>query len=93
MEFVSNCRKSANGLRGNARQEVIVKLKQFDEELLVTIRATADQILMQSLESEARASLEPFRSRMAAEAFENAVTIATNRLLANHFKIPSLSFD
>ena len=93
VEFVSNCRKSANGLRGNARQEVIVKLKQFDEELLVTIRATADQILMQRLESEARASLEPFRSRMAAEAFENAVTIATNRLLANHFKIPSLSFD
>ena len=93
VEFVSNCRKSANGLRGNARQEVIVKLKQYDEKLLVSIRASADEILMQRLESEARASLEPFRSRMAAEAFENAVTIATDRLLVSHFKIPSLSFD
>jgi len=93
VEFVRNCRKSANGLRGNARQEVIVKLKQYDEELLVSIRASADEILMQRLESEARASLEPFRSRMASEAFENAVTIATNRLLVNHFKISSLSFD
>ena len=93
VEFVRNCRKSANGLRGNARQEVIVKLKQYDEELLVSIRASADEILMQRLESEARASLEPFRSRMASEPFENAVTIATNRLLVNHFKISSVSFD
>lgn len=93
VDFVSTCRKSVNGLRGNARQEVIAKLKLYDEELLASLRASADDILMQRLEFEARGSLEPFRSRMASEVFENAVTIATDRLLVNHFKLPSLSFD
>ena len=93
VEFLSVCRKSVNGLRGNARQEAIVKLKLYDEELLASLRTSADEILMQRLESEARGSLEPFRSRMASEAFENAVTIATDRLLVNYFKLPPLSFD
>ncbi len=93
LEFLRVCRKSVKDLRGNARQEVIVRLKLYDEELLASIRASADQTLIQRLGSEARASLEPFRSRMASEPYENAVTIATDRLLVNHFRLPSLSLD
>jgi len=93
VEFLSVCRQSGKGLRGNAREEVITKLKLYDEELLASIRAYADDMLTQRLEAEARASLEPFRSRMASEAFQNAVTIATDRLLVSHFRLPSLSFD
>ena len=87
------CRQSSKVLRGSAREEVIEKLKLYDEELLASIRVVADNILTQRLEAEARASLEPFRSRMANEAFQSAVTIATDRLLVNHFRLPSLSFD
>ena len=93
VEFVSVCRQSSKVLRGSAREEVIEKLKLYDEELLASIRVVADNILTQRLEAEARASLEPFRSRMANEAFQSAVTIATDRLLVNHFRLPSLSFD
>jgi len=72
---------------------VIAKLKLFDEELLMSIRASADQILTYKLESEARASLERFRSRMASGAFQDAVTIATDRLLVSHFRLPRLLYD
>lgn len=93
VESVNLFRKSAKGLRGRAREEVITKLKLFDEELMMSIRASADQILTRKLETEARASLEPFRSRMASEAFQDAVTIATDRLLVSHFRLPPLLYD
>jgi hypothetical protein len=93
VESVNLFRKSSKGLRGRAREEVITKLKLFNEELMMSIRASADQILTRKLETEARASLEPFRSRMASEAFQDAVTIATDRLLVSHFRLPSLLYD
>jgi len=93
VESVNLFRKSAKGLRGRAREEVITKLKLFDEELMMSIRASADQILTRKLETEARASLEPFRSRMASKAFQDAVTVATDRLLVSHFRLPSLLYD
>jgi len=93
VESVNLFRKSSESLRGRAREEVITKLKSFDEELMMSIRASADQILTRKLETEARASLEPFRSRMASEAFQDAVTIATDRLLVSHFRLPPLLYD
>ena len=93
VESVNLFRKSAKGLRGRAREEMIAKLKLFNEELLMSIRASADEILTRKLESEARASLEPFRSRMASDAFQDAVTIATDRLLVSHFRLPPLLYD
>ena len=93
VEFMSVCRQSSKVLRGSAREQVIQKLKAYDEELLAIIRSAADTMLTQRLEAEARTSLEPFRSRMAPEAFQSAVAIAADRLLVNHFRLPSLSFD
>lgn len=86
-------RATVKGLRGAARARVIEQLQLLDGELLCGARAAADQVLLQDLRAEATASLEPFRLRMAAPAFQAAIDAATDRLLTEHFRLPPLSYD
>lgn len=86
-------RATVKGLRGTARVRVIEQLQLFDDELLCVARAAAGQVLLQELRSEAAASLEPFRFRMAASAFQAAIEASTDRLLAEYFRLPSMSYD
>ncbi len=90
--LVDAARSRATGLRGDARARVIEQLESLDGELLAGARAAADQGLMRDLRAEAAASLEPFRPRMAAPAFQEAVEAATDRLLVEHFRLPPLSY-
>ena len=90
---VDAARSGGRTLRGEARRRAIEQLAELDGRLPVAARADAGGTVLNELRGEARKSLEPFRSRMPAAAFARALDAATDRLLAERFKLPHLPFD
>ena len=90
---VEAARAGGKTLRGEARRRVTEQLAALDVRFPSAARADAGDAVLRELRAEARESLEPFRSRMPPAAFANALEAATDRLLAEHFKLPRLSFD
>ena len=90
---VEAARAGGKTLRGEARRRVTEQLAELDARFPSAARADAGDAVLRELRAEARESLEPFRSRMPPAAFANALEAATDRLLAEHFKLPRLSFD
>ena len=90
---VEAARAGGKTLRGETRRRVTEQLAELDARFPSAARADAGDAVLRELRAEARESLEPFRSRMPPAAFANALEAATDRLLAEHFKLPRLSFD
>ena len=92
-EAVEAARSGGRTLRGEDRRRAIERLDALDKRLPAAARADAGESVLRELEAEAQASLEPFRSRMPAPAFARALEAATDRLLAERFGLPRLTFD
>ena len=90
---VEPLRAGGGTLRGEARRRALDRLAELDRRLPAAARADAGDDVLRELRAEAQRSLEAFRSRMAAAAFASALDAATDRLLAEHFKLPRLTFD
>lgn len=90
---VEAARSGGRTLRGEARRRTLDRLAELDRRLPAAARADAGEDVLRELREEAQRSLEAFRSRMAAAAFESALDAATDRLLAERFKLPRLAFD
>lgn len=90
---VDAARAVGRTLRGAARRGVIEELAALDQRFRAAARADAGEAVLAAIATEARQSLEPFRSRMPAAAFADALDAATDRLLAEHFRLPRLAFD
>ena len=90
---VETARSGGRTLRGEARRRVTEQLAELDGRFPVAARTDAGDAALCELRIEAQESLEPFRSRMPAAAFGKALEAATDRLLAEHFKLPRLTFD
>ena len=90
---VEAARSGGRTLRGEARRRTLDRLAELDRRLPAAARADAGDDLLRELREEAQRSLEAFRSRMAAAAFASALDAATDRLLAERFKLPRLAFD
>ncbi len=90
---VEALRAGGRTLRGEARRRALDRLAELDRRLPPAARADAGDDVLRELRAEAQRSLETFRSRMAAAAFASALEAATDRLLAEHFKLPRLTFD
>ena len=90
---VEAARSGGRTLRGEARRRTLERLAELDRRLPAAARADAGDDVLRELREEAQRSLEAFRSRMAAATFASALEAATDRLLAEHFKLPRLTFD
>ena len=67
--------------RGEAKDRVRDRLEQIQAELLAAARQALSNDARAALEREATAELEPFRARMAKDAYEQTLQIAIDRLL------------
>jgi hypothetical protein len=86
-------RASARGARGDARTAAIDRLTSVDRELMTAAREALDASTLDELRREAARELEPFRSRMPAEAFRETSEAALERLIRERWRLPSLRPD
>jgi hypothetical protein len=83
-------RPEAARARGEARDEVMRRVAEIEESLALAAVGQLDPVERAALEGEADAELEPFRSRMSDEAFRQSRRQALQRLVRQHFGLPSL---
>lgn len=86
-------RASARGLRGQARDRALDRLRDVDAELLAAVRASVTAADALALRTEAEQELAPFKGRMPPDAFEHAVATCVDRLLRAKERVPELAFD
>ena len=86
-------RGGAKGLRGEARELLLTRLRILDSELLKEVRTSCDERMLLGLEAEADRELAPFRGRMPEAAYAQAKHACIDRLLREHLKLPTVAFD
>ncbi|MEP7304075.1 MAG: hypothetical protein ABJA98_01025 [Acidobacteriota bacterium] len=85
---LDTARVSARGVRGEAREALLARLKRLDDELMHTARARLDDESHTALLGEADAELATYRDRMAPDAFARARDTAVDRLVRERFGLP-----
>jgi hypothetical protein len=86
-------RASARGARSDARTTLIDRLTVIDRDLMTAAREALDPAALDDLRREAARELEPFRSRMPADAFRETSEAALERLIRERWRLPSLRPD
>jgi hypothetical protein len=84
-------RPRAYGARGEQREEVRRALDALDRTLLDAARAASPTEALARIDAEARRDLQPFRDRMPAAAFEQAVSAAADRLIRESARVPEIA--
>jgi hypothetical protein len=82
-------RPDAARARGDSRDELMRRLSDIESELADAAIASLDAAERLALEKEADAELEPFRTRMPDRAYRQSQHQAVQRLVRQHFGIPS----
>jgi len=86
-------RAGAKGLRGEARRQLLDRLRALDAQLLQATRSRVDVPTLAALGVEAEAELAAFRDRMPAEAYAGALEACLDRLLRDRFKLPVVALE
>jgi hypothetical protein len=86
-------RATARGARSDARTALIDRLTAIDRDLMTAAREALDPPALEDLRREAARELEPFRSRMPADAFRETSEAALERLIRERWRLPSLRPD
>jgi hypothetical protein len=86
-------RAGARGVRSDARAAMIEHLTVIDRDLMTAARAALDVSALDDLRREAARELEPFRSRMPADAFRETSEAALERLIRERWRLPSVRPD
>jgi hypothetical protein len=86
-------RGGAKGLRGDARETLLARLQVLDRDLLHAARAICEASLLQRLEIEADRQLAPFRGRMPEAVYGQARQACVDRLVREHFRLPTIAFE
>jgi hypothetical protein len=79
-------------VRGEEREAAIQALQEIDAVLIDRLAKSMDEPDRQALRAEAARELEPFRDRMPADAYEQAIEAAFARLVRQRFGIPTMAF-
>jgi hypothetical protein len=90
---LDSARSGAKGVRGEARETLLSRLRAIETDLLDAARDSCDATVLRNLEVEADRQLAPFRSRMAEAAYARARRTCVDRLLKDHLKLPVVAFD
>ena len=80
-------------IRGETRDRVVARLVELDRMMLDVARAQADAAVLEAFRAEAMEQLLPFRDRMPADAYQRALDSAVDRLIREHEKLPTVSFE
>ena len=83
-------RPEAARARGDARNELLQRLSEIDDQLAADALASLEAAARGALEREADAELAPFRPRMADDAYAQTRRAAIHRLVRHQFGLPSL---
>jgi hypothetical protein len=83
----------ARTVRGDARADIIDRLRVLDDELMAAARREISEAAAAALHQEAEAELSPFVQRMPAEALERARTAAFTRLVRESTGLPILTYE
>lgn len=86
-------RAGSKGLRGEAREALLERLRALDLRLLQTARAGCDGPTLQRLGAEAEVQLAPFRDRMAPGVYAQSKQACIDRLIREHLRLPTMAFD
>jgi hypothetical protein len=86
-------RAGAKGLRGEAREALLDRLRTLDGTLLSAARQTCDAATLRELTAEADAQLAPFKDRMTADVYAESRQAAIDRLIRDHRQLPAIAFD
>ena len=86
-------RASARQLRGESRQNLLDRLRQMDRELLDAARAQMNEGTLQDLAGEAARELEPFRDRLARDAYDRSIRASTDRLIRERRRLPVITYE
>jgi hypothetical protein len=86
-------RAGAKGLRGEARRQLLDRLRTLDAHLLQATRSRVDGPTLAALGVEAEAELAAFRERMPAAAYAGAREACLDRLLRDRFKLPVVALE
>jgi hypothetical protein len=79
-------------IRGDVRERVTNRLAQLDRVMLEAARAHTEPAVLQRMQHEAAEQLRPFRDRMAADAYDRALSAAVDNLLREREKLPVVCF-
>jgi hypothetical protein len=83
-------RAEAARARGDARDQLLERIASIDEALIDAAVQSLDSDARASLEKDADTELAPFRARMAADAYAQSRRAAMQRLVRLHYGLPSL---
>lgn len=88
-ELVTNARQA----RGDTRAVIIAQLAELDGALMSIARDRVDAATAGALRKEAEAELAPFLARMTAEARQESVARAVDRLIRESLALPTLTYE
>jgi hypothetical protein len=86
-------RSRAKGLRGDARQAFVERLRDLDDHLINVAREGCSAETLQELRVEADRELLPFRARMPEEAYAQSRNACVNRLVRERLRLPVVAFE
>ena len=93
VQRLSLMREDAKGARGPAREGLAAELPAFDEALMMAARAAAGASTVDRIRKAASDELGPYRGRLTPEAWARSVELGVDRLLREHFALPTLVFE
>lgn len=93
IEHLDDMRDKAAKARGAARARLIDQLANLDGALAAVAHQTSSAELREELARETAVELEPFRQRMTAPVYQQAVDSAVDRLLRERLGLPRLAYD
>jgi hypothetical protein len=86
-------RAGARQLRGESRQNLLDRLRQMDRELLDAARAQMTEGALQDLAGAAARELEPFRERLAPDAYDRSIRASIDRLIRERRRLPVITYE
>jgi hypothetical protein len=90
---IDAARGGARTIRGEARAQLLARLRTLDATLLEAARACCDDETLRQLAAEADAELAPFRGRMPRDAYEQSRQACIDRLIRERSRLPTVTFE
>ncbi|HEY7447224.1 MAG TPA: hypothetical protein VH702_03690 [Vicinamibacterales bacterium] len=92
IERLESLRAPAATARGATRAQLVDQLVEIDRALAAASRNSCSSEVRTAMVREAARDLEPFRERMEAEVYQQAIDTATDRALREALGLPTIAY-
>ena len=92
LERLDGMRDAAVRARGSARARLMGDLAELDTALRAASRESCPADLLAALAHDAATDLEPFRDRLTATVYQQALDASIDRLLRGHLGLPTIAY-